>query len=99
MDQKTTKKIINKICQNEECVLLRKVEPGMRKMIPLLKQCLEMENNRDVFMWSLPRRSAYEHGNVHGALKAIITAIENPLKHDMGCFECQEKEWEKHYAN
>lgn len=81
---------MDNLCQHEDCVLLRKVEPEMRKMIPLLKQCLEMEDNRGVFRWHLYSRR-YEHGDVHGALEAIIKAIENPLKSHLGCDKCQEE--------
>ena len=85
-------------CQHPDCQQLRRLQPVVNEMLPLLKECIgkvdaiEDEWDRESCIhWSLPRSTAYEHGHIYGALHNIVRAIENPLLTYMGCDECQRK--------
>ena len=84
-------------CQHPECQQLRRLQPVVNEMLPLLAECIskvdaieDLNDRESCIHWSLPR--AYEHGHIYGALQNIVRAIENPLLMDMGCDECQRKE-------
>jgi hypothetical protein len=85
-------------CQHPGCRQLRRLQPVVNEMLPLLAECIskvdaieDLNDRESCIHWFLPDNTAYEHGHIYGALQNIVRAIENPLQVYMGCDECQRK--------